>query len=150
MREILFRGKCEDGYDYSNGDGWVYGSLLQDEKVVAIVKTEDIELCFGVDDGVTSIEDFACIPVKVGTVGQYTGVKDKNGTKIFEGDILKDRTTPEHGCYIVASLNKEQQLYYRDSRDGWVSKSVINFSNLITESIKVIGNIHDNPELIKQ
>ena len=56
MREILFRGKCEDGYDYSNGDGWVYGSLLQDEKVAAIVRTEDIELCFGSDDGVTLIE----------------------------------------------------------------------------------------------
>lgn len=143
MREILFRGKCEDGYDYSNGDGWVYGSLLQDEKVVAIVKTEDIELCFGFDDGVTSIEDFACIPVDVDTVGQYTGIKDKNGTKIFEGDIIK--TVSIIASDKVGDSEFNVSVYWNGG--SWIANGSLssNWSNIY----EVIGNIHDNPELIK-
>lgn len=82
-------------------------------------------------------------------IQQYTGLKDKNGVRIFEGDIIKDTNTPKHGYYIVADLGKEQRLFYVDSRDGWVSKTIVNFSNLMIKTVEVIGNIHDNPDLIK-
>ncbi|WP_026627334.1 hypothetical protein [Dysgonomonas capnocytophagoides] len=58
MRQIKFRGKCQRGYDYSDGDGWIYGSLLQKDKVYAIVKTEDIDLSPNTDDGYSFVEDF--------------------------------------------------------------------------------------------
>lgn len=51
MRDILYRGKCQNGYDYSNGDGWVYGSLLQKDESAAIVRTKDIDFAPKTDDG---------------------------------------------------------------------------------------------------
>ena len=145
MREILFRGKCEVGYDYSDGDGWVYGSLLQDEKVVAIVKTEDIELCFGIDDGVTSIEDFACIPVDANTVGQYTGLKDKNRTKIFEGDIFMIHEGRDDYKKTYLIWNEDRGMFQPSNK---LLRHVIRGFNYL--HYEIIGNIYDNPELIEQ
>lgn len=151
MREILFRGKCQRGYDYSNGDGWVYGSLLQKGNLAAIVKTEDIESCFGTDDGISSIEDFACILVEPNTIGQYTGLTDKDGTKIFEGDTLTwDYADSKHfnewmrnpyykvvlekGKFFATGIDITKKLYLHGFR----------FNNC-----EVIGNIHDDPKLIE-
>ena len=85
MREILFRGKRTD-----NGE-WVYGNLVRgcDEKYAYIVEFGNEELC---RNYVNAIPD---------TVGQYTGLKDKNGTKIFEGDIVKCVDTNNGGSFTA-------------------------------------------------
>lgn len=130
MREILFRGKRVD-----NGE-WVYGNLLIKSndtlsdylyQIVLISMHEEV-----------SPFDFV-IPE---TVGQYTDLTDKNGKKIFEGDIING---------------------YYSKGEKYIENSVVEWSNLfiawnVNEHVslfgpglcyyEVIGNIHDNPELL--
>ena len=112
MREILFRGKC-----IGNGE-WAKGSLV----------IWGDGSCW-IDSG-SLTEPMACVIPK--TVGQFTGLTDKNGTKIFEGDILALRTGRPH---IVK---------FEDG--GFV---LTDTAIPIRHADKlVIGNIHDNPELL--
>lgn len=131
-REILFRGKAinrDNGYHrtaYKNGD-WVYGLVTQlyDERYENL-PAEMINI-----DGVSGIE------VDYKTVGQYTGLNDKRGVKIFEGDILKFKS----GNYVVKWCNDHSKFLQVDrqfSRELFVC----------IEGSEVIGNIHDNPELM--
>lgn len=131
MREIIFRGKRKD-----NGK-WVEGSLLKQAG-------EHIS-----KDEVTPIECWICgmrgetALIAPETVGQYTGLKDKNGTRIFEGDVI--RIEFQQDFYIG-------EIYWADDFLGWVVKfldgttpetmELINFYN--TKYVEVIGNIYDN------
>ena len=127
MREILFRGKRAD-------DGaWVYGWLcrypfgrwpLKD----AIIPSEDAE---------GGYHHF--VEVDPSTVGQFAGLPDKNGKRIFEGDVV---AYPEYGNLAVVwddglfQLAKNDTFYER--LDHYSSAAAI-----------IIGNIHDNPELLE-
>ena len=140
-REIKFRGKLE-----YNGK-WIYGDLLQYENEDVAIFGEKLS-SFGCECTEMSKRD-RVIPE---TIGQYTGLKDKDGNKIFEGDILEyigkreDNMNKVYRRKVVfyegmfALLSKEMQAYsalnyhcMKDGRFAW----------------RVIGNIHDNPELIK-
>ena len=112
MREILFRGKQRD-----NGE-WFYGDLIHLNHCVSI-RSKDCAR--------------SVVPE---TVGQFTGLTDKNGRKIFEGDILK--------------ANNGHIGYVAFSEGGFVKacRCHFNFTNLYGDNQEVIGNIHDNPELI--
>lgn len=129
MREILFRGKR------FNSSDWVEGNLFIPDK-----ENTPTQICIGTN--IIRIT-YDVIPE---TVGQYTGLTDKNGKKIFEGDILEfsDRLVSVFwhahlGCWdsnFLKFTNKEND---RDDMSPcrWDFRA------------KVIGNVYDNPELIK-
>ena len=126
MREILFRGKRKD-----NGE-WVYGNLVRgcDEKYAYIVEFGNKELCRNY------------INVKPDTIGQYTGLKDKNDTKIFEGDIVK-RFWFSRMCIY--------QIGYDNGIASFIGRAGRKFTTFDydSEEFEVICNIYDNPELLK-
>lgn len=171
MRDVKFRGKCQQGYDYSNGDGWVYGSLLQKDGSCAIVKTTDIDLSPKTDDGYSFVEDFGCIPVDPKTVGQFTGLYDSTKweqlTKKEQGEFLVKRKA--NGKLNTSSDWKGYEMYEGDilkhdrhNIDSW--KGIVEYKEgafqikpngsqwyVLHEyrvlMVKIIGNILDNPEL---
>lgn len=130
MREILFRGKTEQGK-------WLYGYLVKGNYNTGFGIIED-----HIDTGMQY--------VKEETVGQFTGLMDKNGAKIFEGDFLKYKLKERiNDVYIYGYV-----VYNQDTCEFVVSSIVEefiipdkDFFNDI-EDIEVIGNIHDNPELL--
>lgn len=118
MREILFRGK-----DICDNE-WIYGQWLP--KSGTICTETNIE-------GTTLYNDLF---VKPDTIGQYTGLTDKNGTKIFEGDILKWRKTKIIVNYIGCTFL------------GYDIHGVTHNIPVVMTECEVIGNIYDNPELL--
>ena len=137
MREILFRGKTDDGE-------WVYGSFCMDAR-------EQFNGLCGVD-GFIRLYDKAkgkmqTYEVDRETVGQYTGLKDKNGERIFEGDIAKvlqgkDKDIAyvgfENGAFML--YPKTGNIYERTLWEYWYNDW----------DVEVIGNITDNPELLEK
>ena len=129
MREILFRGKRAD-----NGE-WVEGFLA--DYIAGIKASINPEYM-----GVVDETNFYCVDPY--TVGQYTGLTDKNGKRIFEGDILTD---PDYPKYTTGAI------YYGrtncsccDGVYGFYSKENADLRN--AGDLTVIGNIYDNPELL--
>lgn len=126
MREILFRGKR-----MSDGE-WLYGSLLQ-------VNRKGATECCIHSDRYSHLIDHA-------TVGQFTGLTDKNGKKIFEGDIL---ATKRLGKYIDKGVVRygHYNCSCCDGVYGWyVDGGDIRDAEKLCE---VLGNIHDNPKLME-
>ena len=128
MREILFRGK--DLITLK----WVYGVPVKvrtncsDEHIEIVEKIEyetDLEYSTFVDSKT----------IKPETIGQYTGLKDKNGTKIFEGDILIN----DLGDKFLVELGFNDEHFYP------VSKLKLPYKDCRI----IIGNIYDNPELLE-
>ena len=132
-REILFRGK-------SIGiDVWLYGKLFN----YGLTAPSNVT-CISVCVPTTWKEAYNFYAVNPDTIGQYTGLKDKNGKKIFEGDVV-----------IIAEKLKAKVIYYdgayrMQSEFSPTTIDTTDMGYMMREfSIRVIGNIHDNPELIK-
>lgn len=131
MRTIEFRGR---GFDSIK---WEYGDLLQ---------YDDGDVCIGVhsknytDDGFNAGLYRHIVSVDEDTVGQFTGLKDKKGNKIYEDDILLD----ESGAYAVVCYSMGS--FCVDFGEGF---DLQYFTDRIHEICYVAGNIHDNPELLK-
>ncbi len=119
MREILFRGKTTD-----RGE-WVQGCYTE------TLRYNNLHWIWNGKNHFT---------VNPETVGQYTGLTDKNGTKIFEGDIIETK----NGVYACFwdSCNFEFGV---DNK-----KESFGIAYVPIKGLKVIGNIHDNPELLKE
>jgi uncharacterized phage protein (TIGR01671 family) len=125
MREYLFRGQRTDA-----GRKWCYGNLQERNGHFAIYeKTHFSDTPKGYYVG------HAIYPE---TVGQYTGLDDKNQKKIFEGDIIKDE---QGSSGVVLWVQEDASFFYGESRER--CDCIMRF-----QEYKIIGNIHDTPELL--
>ena len=142
MREILFHGKRVD-----NGE-WVEGDLLQ----IKYYNKPIIECKIMPQTPVSS-----AYPVLPETVGQFTGLTDKNGKKIFEGDIVKcTDTINDFEFNAVVEFGNPNGEYNWGYQLKFISGEESNFDILCWVDMKetgayieIIGNIHDNPELME-
>ncbi len=136
MRELLFRGQQRKKGEKVRLDGspvessWFYGNgVLQSQGDFSIIyQSEPV---------------FSKHSVYSDTIGQYTGLTDKNGTKIFEGDIVRavTQSTKIYKIYIGAVIFENGAFWYKNW--SWF-KFRFKF-----KKIEIIGNIYDNPELLE-
>lgn len=134
MREILFRGKRIDNGEWL--EGW-YQPPIEGRHLDGRVESLGASLAFVGEDGF--LEDAYIIAE---TIGQFTGVTDKNGTKIFEGDIVKifDAAVILEGCGVVN---------WSGLFSAWHIGETTLYGSEHCAKYEVIGNIHGNPELLK-
>ena len=126
MREILFRGKHKNGF-------WCYGNLNINSQGVTIITPDE-----------TALGKYGAVIPE--TVGQYTGLTDKNGKKIFEGDIIKDHsfTIDDFSKVVYDTENAQFSLAdcdeICDTMEEW---------ERYREDYEIVGNVYDNPELVE-
>lgn len=134
MRDIKFRGK-----DYNNK--WRYGDLVQEK--------------WGQGKAIMIKKDKTAWSILEETLGQYTGLKDKNEKEIYEGDIvLLDAYTYEEpefdGEYLVEYNELLGMWQLRNLEDNEDIKTFEDLNGWYKLNIKLLGNIYDNPELLEE
>lgn len=130
MREILFKGKRKD-----NGE-WIRGDLSQHKTGKKFIK------CGSATSSYEVIPD---------SIGQYVGLTDKNGNKVFEGDIVEGHCHSQWShrlqrCVIVYDRDSFKSRHYLNYPNG---KHYFEYKVLFSKDVVVIGNAYDNPELLK-
>ena len=143
MRTIKFRGKASR----KDKDMWLYGDLIKIGDSYHIVGKDDMR-----EDGHHITQD-SDIPTWVDekTIGQFTGLLDKNGKEIYEGDYVEVSqggfggvvTWHLHGYFYIKEPYK---FKYNEESD---CLSLGEFTDNPKRKVTIVGNIHDNPELIK-
>lgn len=137
MKENLFRGKTTDGR-------WVYGSLILADTYCCILELEEnihpMDYPY-LDDDIGWIDGKAT-PVIPETVGQFIGLSDRNGSKMFEGDIF------------LYNNEYRYEVYWCDERKGFYARNQFlpdddYVGNYYENCIENIGNVYDNPELLE-
>ena len=126
MREIEFRAQRKDNKK------WIYGNLLviEDECFIITVSRKEWKKI-----------QLEKIEVNLDTVGQYVGRKDKNGRKIYNGDIL---------LFNFSSIGERKAVVlYSKERTAFLLRPVDNFMFTTMDNGVVIGNMHENPELLE-
>ena len=136
MLEIEFRGKS------IKSSKWIYGSLFINKQIISYQIID--RTLYGKE----------VIPE---TIGQYTGLKDKNGTKIFEGDIVKihghsfDFGFEKDKIGQIKFINGAFGFYISQTENEYIFNELsVEFSYGELNYYEVIGNISDNPELLKE
>ncbi len=145
MREIKFRGKRVDD------DAWVYGNLIIEPKMMTGKSIyTDIRNVGKSDYCIYPFEpsDGRGREVHPESVGQFIGLKDKDGNEIYEVDIigLKTMQGVPWNCVISYGSEDAAAFAYREKKP-WGNYSVI-LRKEFTDTIEIIGNIHENPELL--
>lgn len=143
MRDILFRGKRKDNGEWTEGCYAKVADWLDERYVDLIFESEAMQFPHS--------EIAGCNEVESETVGQYTGLIDKNGKQIFEGDVV--RTKYGRLCIVV--------WFSTRAYSGWDLTVVNHYDNVRytkpptdhdmwdSNNLEVIGNIHDNPEYLE-
>lgn len=135
VREIEFRGKRVDN------DKWVYGYFIR----ALDIENTPIKNCI--------IENMSSVPIGGGgvkqdyyeidleTLGQYPCLKDKNGTKIFEGDLIKSKYEDVYQVYYEDNVLKIEDKWGNGLKP--IQRAITHFE------CEIVGNIYDNPELLE-
>ena len=116
---------------------WVYGHLLIDDNRALIING-----IIEANDEYVSLEEWCDIDMK--TIGQSTGLKDKNGTEIFEGDALKNNDYPNQT--FICKHSRLQESFQVESLNGLLTLSLWKDEE---RDWQVLGNIYENPELVE-
>ena len=154
MREILFRGQTRRYGEKVKMNGekvpsnWVYGGLCQGKG--------DFSIIYGSydEERENPVEKHV---VYTDTVGQYTGLTDKNGKKIFEGDIFRIEDDMvavvifNEGCFrfqVYGQIGTFAESGYDECGGGYGIIECEPIDWYCVKDMQIIGNIHDNPELL--
>ena len=128
MRKILFRGKC------AHDGKWHEGNLVHQTEFYG----DPVDCYHIVDIGEFDVDYYTSTEVIPETIGQFTGVLDMNGNKVFEGDIIKANST----VYICLWDECNFEFGLRNNKESLGMAYVYPY-------VEVIGNIYDNPELLE-
>ena len=151
IREVIFRGKRTDNGELVEG-------ILFNAKEDTFIIPHGNEYSYDPIEGL-AFDVYGC-KVDPETVGQYTGLTDKNGVRIFEGDILDVSSDVAYGgvavhrlgyfvvefhngCFMKSALDDPQLSFFDNAK----RKGLYHF--ISTDIHKIVGNIHDNPEILK-
>ena len=137
MREILFRGRRRDNRE------WVFGCYYKQTECYGDDTENHIIIASSEDLSYDQVLDYYYVDPE--TVGQFTGLTDKNGKKIFEGDIIRCIATMCDGREMVG------YIIYEDCCFCVNENRTANLPAMdLCDAFEVIGNIHDNPDLFKE
>lgn len=148
MREILFRGKRVDNNEWVYGDYAIqsnHACFKSELKYTSFILKDEF-----MDWGLGGLAEYEVVPK---TVGQFTGLTDKNGKKIFEGDIIEYTWDTlcggkEHRTYVISYSNNKAK-FVADCVIGNPRHSLPTFE-YIGERGEVIGNIYNNKEILEE
>lgn len=147
-RVIKFRGKAIEP-----SLGWIYGDLIQLSEVLPVIQRYEGQMLVGGEE----CKRFSQDKVHPETVGQFTGLHDKNGKEIYECDVLKNNlsdnpfgvVTWHNDGYFFIDCGFGKFPINANGYNPLGKMLVLKIDNVKDVFFEVIGNIHDNPELLK-